>query len=158
MSECKTKRGEREREFLAQLQRVSNRCVFGPSFFVEHLAGFVRDRCPDPAESLPTVEIHLTSGAVLEICHVIGLGPRWVALAVVDGTVSQLPLPMRTELVPYETILRVTIRPIEPREGSIGFRLEESSCAVLSPEEALRRVSEPFAGETPNGHPTAKGK
>ena len=55
--------------------------AFGPTFFRAQLASFARDRCPAPDERLPVVELHLQGGEIVEICHVIGVAPGWVALA-----------------------------------------------------------------------------
>jgi hypothetical protein len=79
----------------------------------------VRDRCPNPEEHLPLVEVHLQNGELLCVCHVIGLTPRWVALAVREG--EKASGAMRTELVPYEVICRVTIRPVQPGRQVAGF-------------------------------------
>ncbi|MEK6606693.1 MAG: hypothetical protein AABZ30_03440 [Myxococcota bacterium] len=64
------------------LAKIDARFPFGPLFFLTQLRGFVRDRCPDPAEGLPVVEVHLPSGEGLDVCHVLGVTPLWVALAV----------------------------------------------------------------------------
>lgn len=97
---------------------------FGPAFFVRHLGGFIRERCPEPG-ALPLVHVTLANGCVLDLCHVIALSPRWIAFAVHDGRVSQEHPVMRTELVPYAHIVRVTIR--EPGdERHVGFRQEPS--------------------------------
>jgi hypothetical protein len=101
------------------LSQLSLRFPFGPAFFVSHLGAFVRDRCPNPEEHLPLVEVHLQNGELLRVCHVIGLSPRWVALAVREG--EKAGGAMRTELVPYEVICRVTIRPIQPGRQVAGF-------------------------------------
>lgn len=93
---------------------------FGPAFFKTQLAAFVRDRCPDPAEALPAVEIHLEGGESLEVCHVIRLTPAWVALAVNDREALE-SVTMRTEIVPYSQIRRATIRGLQPNSARVGF-------------------------------------
>src|SRR5687768_12007756 len=84
---------------------------FGPEFFARHLARFVRERCPDEEAGLARVYVHLGGGETLDLCRVVELGPSWAALEVRDeDEVGDT----RTELVPYELIRRVTIRP--PRD------------------------------------------
>ncbi len=122
-------------------------CPFGPSFFLNQLRGFVRERCPDPADRLPVVYLHLGDGEVLDVCHVIGLAPRWLALAVRDTEAQGHPGAMRTELVPYEGIFRVTIRAVRPAETHLGFDQSRippvfaDADAPRSPEEALRAAA-----------------
>ncbi len=95
---------------------------FGPDFFKTQLGVFVRDRCPEPSAGLPAVELHLVGGDVLNVCHVAGLAPNWVALTVDDrdtaGTAS-----MRTEVVAYEQIARITIHSLRPNGDRVGFTI-----------------------------------
>lgn len=96
--------------------RADLACPFGPSFFLGQLGRFVRDRCPDPKEHLPVVHLHLADGETLDVCHIIGVSPRWVMLAVRD-TASHRD-GMAIELVPYEIIRRVCIRTRRAAEGA----------------------------------------
>ena len=139
----------------AVLEKLDARYPFGPGFFLHHLAGYVRDQCPDPREALPEVQLHLVDGAVLDVCHVIGLGAGWVALAVLERT-GRTRRPMRTELVPYGAISRVTIAALDHADGRVGFEQREPPTevpAVPSPEEALRRAASPRSSETPDELP-----
>ncbi len=95
-------------------------CPFGPRFFLGSLASFVRDRCPDPSERLPHVQIHLFDGETLDVCHVEALSAAYAALAVYE---RQEPGAMRTEFVPFEMIARLTVRAVR-KESHIGFDVE----------------------------------
>jgi hypothetical protein len=138
------------KELLLADQRVS----FGPLFFMRNLRGLVRDRCPDEKEGIPSVQIHLLDGQSLDICHIIGIAPNWIALAVHEDGHADGPLPLRTEMVPYHFITRVSIES-NRHEGahSIGFNTQNepemyqgaSSPAGMTPEEALKAV----AGDPP---------
>lgn len=128
----------------AVLATEAFRKPFGPVFFLTQLRAFVRDRCPAPEDRLPVVEVRLVDGAVLDLCHVIGVAPGWVALAVNDEEAQGIERPMRTEFVPYGTILRVTIRPSRVASPGIGFSLaveprvlEEPAPRAMSAEAAL---------------------
>ena len=119
------------------------RSPFGPGFFLGQLRAFARDRCPDRAEGLPAVQIHLATGEALDLCHVIGLAPSFVALAVEEG--SGEPRRMRTELVPYQLVARVSIRSPRDREH-VGFDVEHAPRVLethgrLTPEAALRKAA-----------------
>lgn len=107
----------REEQQLAQLLRAV-RCPFGPQFFIEQLAAFVRERCPDPGEQLPRVDLWY-GGEPLAVCHVIAVAPSWVAVAVRDRHSHDAE--MRTELISYEMISRVTIGAPVSRSRGIGF-------------------------------------
>jgi len=115
-------------------------CAFGPSFFLGHLGRFVRDRCPDAAEQLPLVQVHLADGVALDVCHIIGVSPHWVMLAVRDGTGHRDE--MAVELVPYPIIRRVGIASKRNEASSIGFS-QAHPPAVIEPETLLRAAMAP---------------
>jgi hypothetical protein len=125
---------EAQMQLLAQLAHIP----FGPAFFLQHLTAFVRERCPDPKESLPLLHLHLADGEILDVCHIIGLSRLWIAVAVIEGTGEGSKRRMRTELVPYVHIARVTIRSAASGDGTVGFRSETPRLLSDSPEEALR--------------------
>ena len=97
--------------------RADLACHFGPSFFLRYLGSFVRDHCPDPGEHLPVVELRLVGGEVLRLCHVVGVAPRWVMLAI--PAVERHGAGMAIELLPYEAICSVCIR---TRETGLASR------------------------------------
>jgi len=113
------------------------RCPFGPRFFVAQLAAFVRDRCPDPAEHLPRVELWV-GGERISVCHIMAVTPHWIAVA---AHAEDERAKMRTELVPYATIGRVTIGRSEIGEHSVGFDVGRRPVVLdveaTSPEEEL---------------------
>lgn len=118
---------------------------FGPGFFVGQLGAFARERCPDPGEALPVVEVHLATGEVLDLCHIMGLAPAFVALAVREGPRTGTgEAPMRTELVPYGLITRITIRAVRAAGAHVGFDVHcapDTRALQDSPEETLRAAA-----------------
>lgn len=125
---------------MTALLRTAGPHGFGPLFFLGQLAAFVRERCPDPAEHLPRVDLRLADGEVVAICHVIAVGPRWVAVAARDRDVGEHGMTMRTELIPYELIARVTISGASSRGHGIGFEQVHPPAVVetqRTPEEIL---------------------
>ncbi len=115
----------------------------GPGFFLGQLRAFARVGCPDPAEGLPAVQVHLATGDVLDLCHIVGLGASFVALAVREAEGE--PGRMRTELVPYQLVARVTIRPPGGR-GHVGFDVDHAPRVLrgggaLTPEAALVKAA-----------------
>lgn len=114
--------GELAPEVEPDVRVAASAAPFGPGFFLGQLRAFARECCPSHLEPLPSVFIHLATGEVLGLCHVMGLAPSFVALAVHDETRGGgTSVAMRTELVPYTLITRVTIRPRRDPDGHVGF-------------------------------------
>jgi hypothetical protein len=119
---------------------------FDAAFFSNQLRALVRGRCPNPEETMPAVAIHLATGDVLDVCHVIGLAATWLALAVYDTVTEGVVRSMRTELVPYATIMRITISKGPTGGPRIGFDPDhppvaiEKAAADTSAEQLLRMV------------------
>jgi len=135
------KEDEAERVTAAEaFSRADLACSFGPSFFLGHLGGFVRDRCPDPKENLPTVVVRLADGEALDVCHIIAVSPRWVMLAVRDAANHRDG--MAVELVPYEMIRHVRIVTRHAEGPSIGFS-QTRPPEVIKPETLLRAAMAP---------------
>lgn len=143
-------------EEIAVRDEFTSAATFGPGFFLGQLRAFAREWCPSPSEALPSVALHLATGEVLELCHVMGLAPTFVALAVHDETKGgdRAAAAMRTELVPYALITRVTIRPRRGSGAHVGFDPGHAPRVMAngtSPEETLRAVaSAPPEHEKPN--------
>lgn len=123
------------------MQELGAGCPFGPTFFIAQLGRLVRERCPDPQEGLPGVQLQLHDGERLDLCHVIGFAPHWVALAVWESGSDA----MRTELVPYGSIARVTIGIPRGRGTRVGFEQSHAPIslggATMTPEQALQAAS-----------------
>jgi hypothetical protein len=151
-SETKVALSKGEELQLAQLLRAV-RCPFGPQFFFEQLAAFVRDRCPDPGEQLPRVDLWYL-GEPLALCHVVAVAPSWVAVAVRDRHAHDSE--MRTELFPYEAISRVTIGAPVSRSRGMGFDCAHRPEIVEEqPPTRLLAVAGRPSLEQPEGQPTA---
>lgn len=157
-SRSQGKKGRRQTPaWPASAQDIDARCAFGPTFFLTQLRAFVRGHCPDAAEALPAVELHLRSGDRLDICHVIGLAPLCVALAVHNDESADAPT-MRTEIVPYELIMQVTIRAVRPTAPHLGFDPAHAPTLIrqdplMTPEETLRAAA---IGRSPTSDQSAK--
>ena len=115
-------------------------CAFGPSFFLGQLGRFVRDRCPDASENLPLVQVRLADGETLDVCHIIGVSPRWVMLAVRDAASHRDG--MAVQFVAYDTIHRVGIATRHAEGSSIGFA-QTTPPEIIAPETLLRAAMTP---------------
>lgn len=132
-----------QRAAAAALTKADLASTFGPSFFLGHLGRFVRDHCPDPNENLPVVQVHLATGEVLDICHIVGVSPRWAMLAVRDS--ASHADGMAIELVSYELIQRVSIRTRRAGSASIGFS-QIVAPEIIAPETLLRAAMPQVSG------------
>jgi hypothetical protein len=137
----------------AALLAASLRHPFGPAFFMTQLRGFAGEKCPDPEQERPVVEIHLRDGETLDLCHIIGVTPGWVALAVLDGEGETSAKRIRTEFVPFEAIARVTLRGSRPKAPHLGFehsrvpQVLTQTHPEMSPEAAIRAAAAGGPGE-----------
>ena len=135
----------RDRTQNASEAEFTSSAAFGPSFFIGPLRAFARECCPSASEGLPSVSLQLATGEALELCHVAGLASEFVALAVFHerSNASGTTPAMRTELVPYALITRVTIQPHRDSGPRVGFDLRHEPQVISkgSPEEMLRAVS-----------------
>lgn len=147
MKRRRTRRDERAREARSDLApQPGGGAPFDAAFFLGQLAGFVRDRCPPPEAGLPKVELHVADGDVLDLCHVIGVARDWVALAVKEPTGSGAQPRMRTELVPFGSLVRVTIRAAGESAEPVGFDLRRAPAVLAAstpatPETTLRAAA-----------------
>ena len=131
---------DQDLETATAFTRADFACPFGPSFFLVHLGRFVRNHCPDPNENLPVVQIRLADGETLELCHIIGVSPHWVMLAVHDSASPQDG--MAVELVPFEVVRGVSIRTRRTQGSSVGFA-QARSPEIIAAETLLRDAMPP---------------
>ena len=124
---------------VAAFAKADQGSMFGPSFFLRQLGRFVRDHCPSPDEHLPQVEIRLADGVTLDLCHIVGVSPRWVVLAVRDPASRQHD--MAIEIVPFEMVRGVRIRPRHAEGSAVGFAQHQAPAMIEA--EALLEASMP---------------
>lgn len=145
MAEIETRSDDQaeQTEDTAAFHRADLACPFGPSFFLGHLGRFVRDHCPDATEKLPGVQVRLADGEILDLCHIIGVSPRWVMLAV-RNTASHSD-GMAIELVPFERIMGVRIGTPRAEGTFVGFAQSQAP-KIIEAETLLRAVMSPDQG------------
>lgn len=118
----------------AAFARADEAFTFGPSFFLGHLGRYVRDHCPSPDEHLPNVQLRLADGQTLEVCHIAGVSPRWVMVAIRDAAHQN---EMAIDIVPYHMVHGVRIRSHHADTATVGFDHGHSP-AVISAEVLLQ--------------------
>ncbi len=65
------------------------------------------------------LEIRLADGQTLDLCHIVGVSPHWVMLAVRDAASRQHD--MAIEFVPFEMVRGVRIHTRHAEGGAVGF-------------------------------------
>lgn len=96
---------------------------FGPEFFATVLAERVRAECQGRPDQVPVVEVHLLDGYSLDLCHIPGVEPQWMAAyAWRDREACE---EMDLLFIPYGLVTRVTISLWHKSQRPIGFQLQE---------------------------------
>ena len=82
----------------------------------------------------------------------IGVAPLWIALAVYDRPTSGDRRTMRTELVPYAAVVRISVCGTASDNQQIGFNMDAAPPAIGAgePERWLHAA----ASQEPPGHET----
>lgn len=129
---------------------LPDQAIFGPAFFGEVLPDMVK-RCPCPPDHQLACYLVLGDGAVLDVLQVLALTARYCVLVVVEGEgndgVARTDDDVGYEAVPYELVVRASIRPIPPRAG-FGFQLDRAPTAEVD-EETLRAEGLPAPSARP---------
>jgi hypothetical protein len=141
-----------------ELMKASEAYPFGPGFFLTQLRAFVGEQAPQPSDGLPWVEIHIASGEVFDLCHILGVTPTWVAMVVREPEPTKSRPRTRTEMVPFATIIRVTLRTARPESPQFGFdkaRVPQvwpgQQVLPISPERALEAAARQRQPKVPTG-------
>lgn len=100
---------------------------FGPEFFTTVLAERVRAECQGRPNQVPVVEVHLLDGYTLDLCHIPGAEPQWMAAYSYRDreTCEEMDL----LFIPYGLVTRVTISLWHTSQRPIGFQLKEDGHA-----------------------------
>ncbi len=97
--------------------------IFSRDFF-ERVLPSLAAGCPRVEGSKPVVTVFLGDGTELDVCGVMAFEERYVVLAAYEGVgddgVPRTADDVGLEAVPYELVLRVSVRP-EPRAKGLGF-------------------------------------
>lgn len=98
---------------------------FGPEFFATVLLDRVRTACDGHPGEVPVVELHLSDGYTLDLCHIPAVDRRWLAAQAYRDreTCEEMDL----LFVPYALVARVTVSMWHPRQRPIGFVLNHES-------------------------------
>ena len=102
---------------------------FNFHFFRTMFPDRVRSMCPGQGEQIPGVVLKSVDDCTLDLCHIMLLAPKWMAVAAFreTGTCEE----MDTVFVPYESILRVTVSARDGARRHMGFRFDQTAPALV---------------------------
>lgn len=117
--------------------------AFGPEFFGAVLPRMV-SACPCPEDREPVCLVHLADGTELDVVEVLAVADRFVLLAVFEGTgedgVARTEDDVGVEAVPYELVLRVSVRRTGRRVRlGFHFKRDELLAATAEADDAARK-------------------
>lgn len=101
---------------------------FGPEFFMSVLKDRVRQQCDQQPEAVPVVELHLGDGTTLDLCHVPGVGPQWIAAEFYRD--RETCTDMDLSFIPFALITRVTVSMWHRSQRPIGFDITRPTDVV----------------------------
>jgi hypothetical protein len=93
--------------------------MFDRQFFSTILPEHVRAEVAANPGKIPIIQLYLTSGTVLDLCHVVRLADTWVAVAHFcrDDDFDNADI----AFLPYGTIVRVELAMHDENDRKIGF-------------------------------------
>ncbi len=110
--------------------------MFDAAFYSTVLPERVMAECRARPDDVPVVVLHLANGKTLDLCHIVHLGERW--LAVQHFRDSEACTDMDVAFLPYELVAMVTVSLHHPSSRRAGFTMRaESGPAVRSETTAV---------------------
>lgn len=131
--------------------------TFGAQFFTQVLPQMVQ-ACPCPADQENACFVHLGDGERLDVVEILAASERFVVLAVFgDGAgrdgLTRTDDDVGFEAVPYDLVLRVSVRPAAKR-GRFGFHFPHealTAAATAAPAVAMANGAAAANGATSTG-------
>ena len=102
--------------------------MFDANFYSTVLPDLVKAECAAGTSDVPVVEARLADGTTLDVCHIIFLGPDWLAAACYPSRGPSARL--TTEFVRYDLVTRLTVSVQEAHTRKLGFDLVRNSAAM----------------------------
>lgn len=119
--------------------------MFDRQFFSTILPEHVRAEAAANPGKVPIIELYLTSGTVLDLCHVVRLAETWVAVAHFcrdddfdDADISFLP---------YGTIVRVKLAMHDEKDRKIGFSTANPPLEIPADAPVQASLAPPVSAE-----------
>jgi hypothetical protein len=110
--------------------------MFEPNFYQTVLPDRVRQECAQRPSHVPVVEFRLADGITLDVCHIVHLADKWLAVAYFrDSSACQ---DMDIAFLGYEMVLRVMLSLHDPRARRLGFTLGQPAGAPAGAGEEAR--------------------
>lgn len=98
--------------------------MFDAMFYQAVLPDRVKAECENCPSEVPVVELHLGSGAVLDLCHILHASGEWMVCRFFRNPGHDDE--MDVAFVPYGLVSLVTVSTHPPEKRRFGFQLESS--------------------------------
>ena len=108
--------------------------VFDAAFYTTVFLDLVRKECRRQADKVPVVEFRLGDGGGLDVCHILQLSDRWLAVAFFRD--PEACDDMDVAFLPYELVVRITVSLHNPQSRRLGFTVTEpAKVATTDPDK-----------------------
>ena len=104
--------------------------MFDSAFYTTVFPQLVQQECRRQAEKVAVVELLLGDGGTLDICHVLQLADKWLAVAFFRDPKTCEDMDMA--FLPYELVARVTVSFHSPQTRKLGFSVEGGPATLAS--------------------------
>ncbi len=98
--------------------------MFDAHFYREVLPKRVTQECQLHPGEVPVVTLHLATGRVMDLCHIVHLADMWFAVQYFRETESCKDMDLA--FLPYEVVTMVTVSIHHPESRRIGFSCSRS--------------------------------
>ena len=117
-------------------QLAGTGALFDAPFYRQVLPDRVTQECKRREGHVPAVKLQLMDGRELDLCHVLHLGDRWLAVQHFRdlSTCEDMDL----TFLPYEAVITVTISMHAPGERRAGFMADRPAGAGLPAPAGVR--------------------
>ena len=99
--------------------------MFDASFYKQVLPERITEECQQRPGDIPVVNLHLASGRVMDLCHIVHLADLWFAVNYFRETESCKDMDLA--FLPYELVTMVTVSLHHPQSRPIGFSVKEKA-------------------------------
>ena len=104
---------------------------FDANFYQEVLPHRVARECQGRPGAIPVVNLYLSNGRMLDLCHIPHLADRWFAAQHFRD--SETCADMDVAFVPYGLVLLVTVSLHNPASRKIGFNISSGEAPTDQP-------------------------
>lgn len=114
--------------------------MFDAAFYTTVFPQLVQKECRRQADKVPVVEFRLGDGSGLDVCHILQLADRWLAVAFFRD--PETCEDMDIAFLPYELVVRITVSLHNPQSRRLGFTIAEPADVATADLHKVDRPEE----------------